>query len=183
MERTRRASTGRSSGFSKQRHRSAQGPVPTRIRRAATLRSGRVLGDTENSKRPLESHSERGSQNASTSPTKHAGRPKQRTPRTHVKPTSPRRTRLRSDDKPDDDNPDDVQRQTVNVQQTVADTQPGTPEALVIANETLTPSPQVDAILNRIYYDVRHKAGFASIRKLYDAVKQKEGFTYKVVKA
>jgi len=40
----------------------------------------------------------------------------------------------------------------------------------------------VDTILNRIYYDVRHKAGFASIRKLYEAVKQKEGFTYKVVK-
>ena len=40
----------------------------------------------------------------------------------------------------------------------------------------------METLLKRIYYDVGHRAGFSSVRKLYDAVKGRKGFTFKFVK-
>jgi len=185
MERPRRAPGGRQRGVSKQYNRSAQRPVPTRVRRAATLRSGRILADTEKGKRTPESDSERGTQNVSTTVTRRVNARHPTTPKrgTWNRTTGTAYRPLRAES-PSIQNPDDAA--VLDESQTIAEIGEGSGEndpATPIIDEERADTTAMEALLSRIYYDVRHKAGFSSVRKLYNAVKDKKGgYTYKLVK-
>jgi len=67
--------------------------------------------------------------------------------------------------------------------QAVADNVTAAAATRAPSDEARSKTATMEALLSRIYYDVTHKAGFSSIRKLYQAVKaKKEGYTLNFVK-
>lgn len=180
MERTRRTRNRWQGESDEQYHRPAKGSISSGIRGRTTTRRQRVLDDIKERQRTNESDSERRSQNAlTTAPAAASNAAKRRTGKRQLSAGDQNTTASNEWRQPSDRGTTDGESiADTNLDTSAEDGQLESLHAIDQQSETA----EMDSILKTIYYDVTHVAGFASVRKLWDAVKGDNSFTLKYVK-